>query len=144
MWEKWRKVSRIEENPRTKRTKTWLWGVALAKGRVSSRSSRSVLEKSNRKTSRRGSLLCLPEKGRCVQGGVGHGEGHGVLRRPDIVQVCWLSRNILSYKYPRLDVCLSRLRTNGVNTNGAAAKVMNFNGLGEKSEPWHFWEDKAG
>ena len=34
------------------------------------------------------------------------------------------------------------LRTNGVNTNGAAAKVMIFDRLGEKGTPWHFCEDK--
>ena len=31
------------------------------------------------------------------------------------------------------------LRTNGVNTNGAAAKVMNFKRLGKTGTPWHFW-----
>ena len=36
-----------------------------------------------------------------------------------------------------------RLRTNGVNTNGAAAKVINFDRLGEKGTPWHFWEYKS-
>ena len=35
------------------------------------------------------------------------------------------------------------LRTNGVGTNGAAAKVMNSDRLGEKGTPWHFWEDKS-
>ena len=34
------------------------------------------------------------------------------------------------------------LRTNGVDTNGAAAKVMNFDRL-EEGTPWHFWEDKS-
>ena len=36
------------------------------------------------------------------------------------------------------------LRTNGVNTNGAAAKVMNFDRLhiGEKGTPCHFSEGK--
>ena len=41
---------------------------------------------------------------------------------------------------------LSSLRTNGVNTNGAAAKVTNFDSLGKichTSTPWHFWEDKS-
>ena len=37
---------------------------------------------------------------------------------------------------------LSWSRTNGVNTNGAAAKVMNFDRSGKKGTPWHFWEDK--
>ena len=32
---------------------------------------------------------------------------------------------------------------NGVNTNGAAAKVMSFDRLGEKGTPWHLWEDKS-
>ena len=33
---------------------------------------------------------------------------------------------------------------NGVNTtNGAAAKVMNVDRLGQKGTPWHFWEDKS-
>ena len=37
---------------------------------------------------------------------------------------------------------MPRLRTNGVNTNGAAAKVMNFDRLGKKViTPWYFWED---
>ena len=31
------------------------------------------------------------------------------------------------------------LRTNGVNTNGAGAKVINFDILGKK----HVWEDKS-
>ena len=35
------------------------------------------------------------------------------------------------------------LRTNGVNTNGAAARVINFDRLKEKGTPWHFWEDKS-
>ena len=36
------------------------------------------------------------------------------------------------------------LRTTGVNTNGAAAKVMNFDRLWKKViMPWHFWEDKS-
>ena len=34
------------------------------------------------------------------------------------------------------------LRTNGVNTNGAAAKVMNLPDWG-KGTPWHFWEYKT-
>ena len=37
----------------------------------------------------------------------------------------------------------SSLWTNGVNTNGAAAKVMNFDGLGEKGTPWHFGKYKS-
>ena len=32
---------------------------------------------------------------------------------------------------------------NGVNTNGTAAKVMNFDRLGTRCAPWHFWEDKS-
>ena len=36
---------------------------------------------------------------------------------------------------------ISWLRTNGVNTNGATAKVMHFDRLGETCTPWHFWED---
>ena len=36
-----------------------------------------------------------------------------------------------------------RLRTNGVNTNGAAAKVISFDRFGEKTTPWHFWEIKS-
>ena len=37
-----------------------------------------------------------------------------------------------------------RLRTNWVDTNGAAAKVMNFDGFGgrKQSTPWHCWEYK--
>ena len=35
------------------------------------------------------------------------------------------------------------LRTNGVSTNGAAAKVMNFDRFGKKDTPWHFWEDRS-
>ena len=31
---------------------------------------------------------------------------------------------------------------NGVDTNGAAAKVRSFDRLGEKGTPWHFWEGK--
>ena len=33
----------------------------------------------------------------------------------------------------------TRLRTNGVNANGAAAKVMIVD-IGEKGTPWHFGE----
>ena len=36
------------------------------------------------------------------------------------------------------------LRTNGVNTNGAAARVMNFDSLGRKVRPGTFGEIKAG
>ena len=36
------------------------------------------------------------------------------------------------------------LRTNGVNTNGAAGKVTNFDRLREKGTPWHLCEDKSG
>ena len=36
------------------------------------------------------------------------------------------------------------LRTNGVNTNGAAAKVMNFDRLGEKVRPGTFGKIKVG
>ena len=36
------------------------------------------------------------------------------------------------------------LRTNGVNTNGAAAKVMNFDRLGEKVHPGTFGNLKVG
>ena len=36
-----------------------------------------------------------------------------------------------------------RLRTNGVDTNGAAAKVINFDRFGKKVRPWHFWEEKS-
>ena len=35
------------------------------------------------------------------------------------------------------------LRTSGVNTNGAAAKVMTFDRFGEKGTPWHFWEGSS-
>ena len=35
------------------------------------------------------------------------------------------------------------LRTDGVDTNGAAEKVMNFDRLGTKGTPWHLWEDKT-
>ena len=35
------------------------------------------------------------------------------------------------------------LRTSGVSTNGAAAEVRNFDGLGEKGTPWHFWEETS-
>ena len=36
------------------------------------------------------------------------------------------------------------LRTNGVNTNGAAAKVINFDRLGKKVRPGTFGNIKAG
>ena len=36
------------------------------------------------------------------------------------------------------------LRTNGVNTNGAAAKVMNFDRLGKKVRPGTFGNMKVG
>ena len=36
------------------------------------------------------------------------------------------------------------LRTNGVNTNGAAAKVMNFDRLGKKVRPGTFGKIKVG
>ena len=36
------------------------------------------------------------------------------------------------------------LRTNGVNTNGAAANVMNFDGLEKKVRPGTFREIKVG
>ena len=32
---------------------------------------------------------------------------------------------------------------NGVNTDGAAAKVMDFDRLGKKGTPCHFWEGKS-
>ena len=35
------------------------------------------------------------------------------------------------------------LQTNGVNTHGAAAKVMIVDGLGKTNTPLHFWEDKS-
>ena len=36
------------------------------------------------------------------------------------------------------------LRTSGVNTNGAAASVMNLDRLGKKvHQAWHFWEDRS-
>ena len=35
------------------------------------------------------------------------------------------------------------LRTNGVDTDGAAAKVMKFDRLGGKGTLWHFGEDKS-
>ena len=35
------------------------------------------------------------------------------------------------------------LRTDGVNTNRDAAKVVDFDGLGTKGTPWHFLEDKS-
>ena len=37
----------------------------------------------------------------------------------------------------------SWLRTNGVNTSGPAAKVINFVRLRKKVRPWHFWEDNS-
>ena len=37
-----------------------------------------------------------------------------------------------------------RLRTNGVNTNGAAAKVMNLDRLGKKVRPGTFGNIKVG
>ena len=36
------------------------------------------------------------------------------------------------------------LRTNGINTNGAAAEVMNFDRLGKKVRPVTFGKIKAG
>ena len=36
----------------------------------------------------------------------------------------------------------TRSRTNGVNTNGAAAKVNILFRFGDKGTPWHVWEDK--
>ena len=39
--------------------------------------------------------------------------------------------------------CGSWLRTNGVNTNGAAARVRSFDRLMKKGMPWHFWGDKS-
>ena len=42
-----------------------------------------------------------------------------------------------------IEVCLW-LRTNGVNTNGAAAKVMNFDRLGKKVRPGTFGKIKVG
>ena len=33
-------------------------------------------------------------------------------------------------------------QTNGVNTNGATAEVINFAGL-EKGTPWHVWENNV-
>ena len=41
-----------------------------------------------------------------------------------------------------LEETASWLRTNGVNTNGAAAKVMNFDRLGKKVRPGTFGKDK--
>ena len=35
------------------------------------------------------------------------------------------------------------LRTNRINTHGAAAKVMNFERFGEKGKPWHFFGGKS-
>ena len=40
--------------------------------------------------------------------------------------------------------CSPWLRTNGVNTNGAAAKVMDFDRLGKKVRPGTFGEIKVG
>ena len=39
---------------------------------------------------------------------------------------------------------LGWLRTNGVNTNGAAAKVMNFDRLGEQVRPGTFGKIQVG
>ena len=39
--------------------------------------------------------------------------------------------------------CVLWLRTNGVNTNGAAAKVMYFDGLGKKVRPATFGKINA-
>ena len=36
------------------------------------------------------------------------------------------------------------LRTNGINTNGAAAKVINFDGLGKMVRPCTSGETKVG
>ena len=37
------------------------------------------------------------------------------------------------------------LRTNGVNTNGAAATSnIHVDSLGEKGTPWHFWKIDVG
>ena len=41
-----------------------------------------------------------------------------------------------------VDVAVVLLRTNGVDSIGAAAKVMNFDRL-RKGTPWHFWDDKS-
>ena len=40
--------------------------------------------------------------------------------------------------------CISWLRTNGVNTNGVAAKVINFDRLGKKLRPGTFGKIKVG
>ena len=45
--------------------------------------------------------------------------------------------------YDRLACASSWLRTNGVNTNGASAKVMNFVRLGEKARPGTFGKTNA-
>ena len=41
-------------------------------------------------------------------------------------------------------VVLSWLRTDGVNTDGAAAKVVTFDRLGKKVSPGTFYEIKVG
>ena len=41
-------------------------------------------------------------------------------------------------------IWLAWLRTNGVNTNGAAAKAMNFDTLGKKVRPGTFGKIEVG
>ena len=59
-------------------------------------------------------------------------------------------RNLIGWLETRLapgDLRRHWLRTNGVNTNGAAAKaakVINFDRLGKTGTPRHFWEYKSG
>ena len=43
-----------------------------------------------------------------------------------------------------LSECMGWLRTNEVDTNGAAAKVMDFDGLGKKGRPGTFGKIKVG
>ena len=53
---------------------------------------------------------------------------------------------ICIYIYKYIHTCVhegeSWLRASGVNTDGAAAKAMNFDGLGKKARPGTFGEDK--
>ena len=54
---------------------------------------------------------------------------------------CFADAGLVVVGRGRVDV--PWLRTNGVSTARAAAKVMNFDRLRKKGTPWQFWEDKS-
>ena len=67
-------------------------------------------------------------------------------RRQEVRQAASLRVHLAQSRSPQelVVVWIPCLRTDGVNTNGAAAKVMNFDGSGERVRPGTFGNIKAG